>query len=53
MSYTLGTVSNVLPHRGCSFPCNEDVTRLPIGRAGCSGSRSIAWKLLQALEGTY
>ena len=27
------------------------VTRLPVGKAGCSGPGSIDWKLLDALEG--
>ena len=52
-SYTSETVSNVLLTEVVPFLCNEDVTGLPIGRAGWSGSRSIAWKLLQASEGMY
>ena len=35
------------------IPCswNAGVTRLPVGKAGCSMSGSIVWKFLDALEG--
>ena len=34
-----------------SVSLNDGVTRLPIGKAGCSEPGSIDWKLLDALEG--